>query len=184
MTDTITLNVTQGKGHETRKATIQVENKNLIKCIFPNMVDENTLDNSQFKKLQEIARRGGDMGKLESVDLSPEEKVEQAKINGYNEYYDIKLSDDKKRYVITIKETGMFFPDPRIEDIKKDFSLAENVFLDNNEELVLKREDRSWDTESNHNYDSDKLKGGDTFTIPVEQASFTNGPAGFWRRFF
>lgn len=184
MTDTITLKIAQGKGNAFREATIQVENKNLVKCIFPNMVDKNTLSNDQFKKLQAVARRGGDMGILEIEDLSPIEKMEQAKINGYDEYYDIKLSDDKKKYVITLKKTGMLFPDPTIERIKIDFSLAENVFLNNNRDLVLKRKDITRDYGNAHNYDFDKLRGGDVFYLPVNQTSFINGPSGFWKRLF
>lgn len=183
MVDSLQLNVTQGNNQSTRKGSIQVENKNLVKCIFPNLSSD-TITEAQYKKLQEIASRNGDMGILEVADLEPEEKLEQAKINGYSEYYDISLSDDKKYYVIKVKPTNPLFPDPRIEDIKKDFGLKENVFLDNNSALVSERENRSWDTERNHNFDTDKLKGGDVFKLPVAQTSFTKGPAGFWRRLF
>ena len=179
MTTKLELNVQQSNG-TTRPATILVEEKNLINCIFPNINDK-TITEAQLKKLQETGRKSGDLGIIESADLSPQEKIQQAKINGYNEFYDIKLSNDKKYYVITIKPTSMFYPDPRTEDIKKDFGLRENVFLYNNLELVKKREDRTWDSR-NHNYDYDKLRGGDTFYIPIEEAHFTNGPAGFWRR--
>lgn len=182
MTTTVTLKVASNNSSQTRDFTIQVKDKKFLNCIIDTSKD--TITENDMNHIQEVAKRAGDAGILEDCDLNPQEKIKLAETNKYSEFYDIKLSEDGKFYEITVKPTSFCYPDPRIEDIKKDFGLRANVFMENNAELVYSREDRFWDTESNHNYDTDKLKGGDTFRIPVNEAHFTNGPAGFWRRLF
>ncbi len=175
MPTTITFNVKTKTG--SKPATINVSNKNVIKYIFPNLKNNN-ISETQLNQLQGIAKRGGDLGVIEDCDLNSRQKMEQAKINGYDEFYDIKLSKDGKFYEITVKPTSMLYPDPKIFHIKKDFGLKENVFLENNRNLVGSNPD---DPESG-NFDFNKLPGGTTFKIPVEEAHFTNGPSGFFGR--
>ena len=175
MTDKVTLNVIS-TDQSTRKETIQVSDKNLIKCVFPSFNGED-ITSVGYNKLVAIAK-AGDEKVLEESDLSPAQKMKQFYLNGYDDAYEIKLSKDGKFYEITVKPTGMLYPDPEILHIKKDFGLKENVFLDNNRNLVGDHPD---DSES-RNYDYNKIKGGTTFKIPVNEAHFSAGPSGFWSR--
>ena len=177
MTDTVTLNVIS-TDQSTRKETIQVSNKDLIKCVFPSFNGKD-ITSVGYNKLVTIAK-AGDQKVLEESDLSPAQKMKQFYLNGYDNAYEIKLSKDGKSYEITVKPTGMLHPDPQIYHIKKDFGLKENVFLDNNRNLVGEHPD---DSESG-NYNFNKIKGGTTFKIPVNEAHFSAGVSGFWGRLF
>ena len=177
MTDTVKLNVIS-TDQSTRKETIQVSSKELIKCVFPYFNGED-ITSVAYDKLVAIAK-AGDEKVLEESDLSPEQKMKRFYLNGYDDAYEIKLSNDRKFYEITVKPTGILYPDPEIYNIKKDFGLKENVFLDNNRNLVGDHPDDSF----THNYDNNKIKGGTTFKIPVNEAHFSAGPSGFWGRAF
>ena len=175
MTDTVTLNVIS-TDQSTRKETIQVSNKDLIKCIFPAFNGKD-ITSVGYNKLVTIAK-AGDQKVLEESDLSPAQKMKQFYLNGYDDAYEIKLSKDGKFYEITVKPTGILYPDPRLYHIKKDFGLKENVFLDNNRKLVGKHPENS----ESGSYDLNKIKGGTTFKIPVNEAHFLTGPSGFFGR--
>ena len=153
-----------------------VENEKLLNSIIGG--NKKTITQNEMKHIQETAKRNGDAGILESCDLNPKEKMNLAKLNGYGEHYDIKLSKDGKFYEITVKKTGCLYPDPKIYHIKKDFGLRDNVFLENNKNLVGEHPD----DENSQNYDLNKIKGGTTFKIPVQEAHFDNGCNGFFGR--
>lgn len=177
MTDTVTLNVIS-TDQSTRKETIQVSNKDLIKCIFPSFNGKD-ITSVGYDKLVTIAK-AGDQKVLEESDLSPAQKMKQFYLNGYDDAYEIKLSEDGKFYEITVKPTGILYPDPQLYHIKKDFGLKENVFLDNNRNLV---DEHPKDSESG-SYNFNKIKGGTPFKIPVNEAHFSAGASGFWGRLF
>lgn len=176
MPTTVTLKVANNNCNNVRNFTVTVENENLLRSII-NM-DKKSITTSEMKRIQETIARSGDAGILEACDLSPKEKLNLAKINGYNELYELQLSQDGKFYEITIKETGFLYPDPKIYHIKKDFGLKENVFLNNNRNLVGSNPE---DPEVG-NYDLNKLRAGTKFKIPVNEVDFSSGPCGFWGR--
>ncbi len=164
-----------------KKATVLVEDETLIKALFPNgKVTENEL-----ASIQEVARKSGDMGVLEASDLNPTQKLALAKVNGYDEYYDIKLSKDGKYYEVTIKETGMFTPDPKACNIKRDFGLKENVLLNNNMNYMIDNAEPGSSADGrNTDYDQVKFPAGTVIKLPVDETSFEAGTSGFWRRIF
>lgn len=175
MTTTVTLQVAKSN-NSTQDFTVQVKDKKFLNTIIDT--SKEAITEQEMNYIQDVAKRGGDAGILEDCDLNPQEKLKLAVINKYDDAYDIKLSSDGKYFEITIKPTSCLYPDPRIEDVKKDFGLRENVFIDNNNNLVGEHPDEG----IGGNYDNNKLKGGTTFRVPVNEAHFTNGPAGFWRR--
>ena len=176
-TKPVTLTIVNSNG-STQKATINVKDVKFINCVIT--MKDGTITEADFERLQKILRSAGDAGILEEDDLSSTQKLELAKLNGYTKLYDIKLSDDGKFYEITVKEKPWYYPDPMISHIKKDFGLRENVFLNNNRNLVGDHPD---DPETG-NYDFNKIKGGTTFKIPVAEAHFDKSPNGFLGRLF
>jgi hypothetical protein len=177
MVDSVEFQVIQGNATKTK--TLKVENKKLINCVFPNWKDGTAITNDQYLNLKHSAKVGGDGSILETCDLNSKQKIQQAKLNGYNDFYDIELSPDGKYYLITVKKTPSLYPDPQVGHLKKDFGLRENVFIENNRELLP--ENTTTETGS---FDSEIIKGGTTFKLPVEETSFTNGASGFWGRLF
>ena len=171
----VTLTITKQNG-QTQKATINVKDEKFINCVIT--MKDGTITEADFERLQEISRSAGDAGILEADDLNSTQKLELAELNGYTDFYDIKLSDDGKFYEITVKKKPWYYPDPMIYHIKKDFGLRENVFLNNNRHLVGDHPDNR----EIGNYDLNKINGGTTFKIPVTEASFDRSPNGFWGR--
>jgi len=188
MPEIVSLNVKLDNDN-TKPFTINVENKKFINSVIV-FGEDNTITLEQMKKLQEVAAREGDLGVLEACDLNPEEKINLANLNGYNEYYDIKLSKDKKFFEVTIKETGTFVCDPYLGTIKKDFGVREGVFVQGsdipygNESLIMNAKKNMTADERNIDYDSAHLKPGDVIRIPVEEVSIQDSPRGFWGRLF
>ncbi len=62
MSTTVTLNIQSG--NNTSKGSINVADKKLLNCIFPNM-QNNTITEAEFKHVQDVARRAGDKGIIE-----------------------------------------------------------------------------------------------------------------------
>ena len=187
MPDAVTLNITTDN-NGTKPFTINVEDKKFINSVI-TVGDNYTITEEQAKKLQEIARRNGDFGILELCDLNSNEKINLAYINGYGEYYEIKLSKHGKYYQVTIKETGFFTKDPTLNTIKVDFGVRFGVFIDKNEilhgneDLINSRDKKMTAEDRNINYDTTKFKAGDTINIPVEEVTIQNSPRGMWGRF-
>ena len=186
----VTLQVTEGKG-STKPCTFNVENERLINSIYGVTVKNNVVSKEDMKKLQEAAARSGDAGVLEECDLSSKEKIKLANLNGYGEYYDIKLSDDGKYYKVTVKKTGIMTKNPTLGIIKKDFGVKNNVFVQGreipygNEELLAQRKNETnFETEKQMSWDAVKLQPGDTINIPVNEVSIKDSPSGGLTRFF
>lgn len=106
MSTTVTLNIQSG--NNTSKGSINVADKKLLNCIFPNM-QNNTITEAEFKHAQDVARRAGDKGIIEKEDLqTATEKLELAKLNKYGDMYDLSLSDDKKYFIIKVKDSTVY----------------------------------------------------------------------------
>ncbi len=179
MPDAITLNIIDPKTQKTvRQGTLNVQDEKIIKFFDVKNVTE-----EGFIKLQEKARNARDIGVLDYYDLTPEEKLAQAKENKYDKYYDIKLSNDGKFFEIKVKPQGAFSPAFNGYDIKADFGLAENVLMNNNKDYVVKHAPAG-STPDGRNTDFDKATFTPDYTIkiPVNEASFNNGPSGWWSR--
>lgn len=117
--------------------------------------------------------------KQQEIPMAAKEKLEQAKINGYDEFYNIKVSNDGKYFEITVKKTGFLYPDPDAAVIKKDFGLKSGVLIDNNPDVFP--ENPTGDTRS---FDEEKIKGGTFLKLPISEVNFNNGPSGFFGRLF
>ena len=196
MPETVTLKViTNNKPEDiaqvknVKSFTLNVENSKYINSVV-NVGENNTITPEQMKQLQNIAARSGDLGVLELCDLTPAEKINLAKINGYSEYYNIKISKDGKYYQVEIKETGTWTKDPNLGTIKKDFGVRDGVFVQGheipygNEDLIYNREKGRTADERNIDYDKTKLKPGDVINIPVSEVTIQDSPRGKWGRFW
>lgn len=189
MSDLVTLNVAAKNSKTNRTFSVQVENKNFINSIVT--VKNGTITESDVKKIQQAAGRSGDYGVLENCDLNADEKLNLALANKYSKYYDISLSNDKKYFVVTVKETPWYMSNPDLGVIKSDFGIRPNVFVQKgeikygNEELINKRaEPGSTPDGRNTDYDAAKLLPGDTINIPVNEIQITGSPAGVLGRLF
>ena len=179
MPNTVTVNIVDAKTNQpVKKATLTVQDKDVIKVF-----DLSNITEQEFIKLQEKARNARDIGVLDYYDFTPEEKLEQAKQNNYEKYYDIKLSDDGKYFEIKVKPQGAFSPEFNGYDIKADFGLAENVLMNNNKDYIVEHAPAG-STPDGKNTDFDKTTFSPDYTIkiPVGEASFNNGPSGWFSR--
>ena len=177
MSEQITLNVVGGS-QKTQKYTVTTENKMFINSII-TVSENNTISYSDMRKLQEMIKGGDDAGILEEKDFNPQQKLELAKYNKYNQLYNIKLSDDEKYYEITIKGRSALlcqYPDPTVGVICKDFGFSIEDFKSNNKALTGEITDNARDCNNGHNYSADVVPEGKTFKIPVDKCHFTNGP--------
>ncbi len=182
MSENVTLNIVNPKTNETvRKATVLIDDTAVLKSLFPNK----NISEEDLIKLQETARKSGDLGVLESSDLNPEQKLSLAEVNGYNEYYDIKLSNDGKYYEVKVKDAGFFTRDLKAINVKRDFGLKENVLLNNNLNYMIDNAEPGSSADGrNTDYDQVKFPAGTVIKLPVEETSFDAGASGFWRRLF
>lgn len=180
MGDTVTLNVA-GQSQQQRQFTIRVEDEKFINSIVN--VKDNTITESDVKKLQQAAQRSGDYGILESSDLNGDEKLNLADSLKFNEYYDIKLSPDKKFFQITIKETPWYCSDPTLGVIKSDFGIRDNVLVQKgsipygNDKVI---------PSSSHGIGFDKIimQAGETINVPVSEINLDSTPHGAIYRLF
>lgn len=176
MTDKLTLNIV-GANNTVKKVTVNVPDKQKYISIMPD-IETRKISQAQYDM---FVRGANTINKLlHGPSQSPEEKMQQFYKNGFDELYDIKLSNDGKFYEITVKPTKALYPDPRIRHIKQDFGLKSGVFLEYNRNLVGDNPD---DPEVD-NFDYNKIKGGTTFRIPVAETHFNSSPNGFWGRNF
>ena len=181
----LTLNIANSNG---RKFTILAENENLVKSVVA-VKENNTITQADAKILQQVASKNGDIGILESCDLSGNHKLKLAEMNDFGEYYDIKLSEDGKMFQVTIKKTGFFTPNPTLDTIKADFGIADHVLVGKgnipygNEELIQKRSKLGSSVDGrNTNYNFTKLEPGDTINLPVANINIDGSPRGFFGR--
>ena len=187
MTDTVTFNVANGN-KSTRKFTFQTESKELINSII-TVGSDNTISHSDMVKLQETARKNGDAGILEQCDLSAEEKLKMAELNGYNGPYELSLSEDKKFLKVKVKKTKWYYPDPQLRTIKADFGIEAKVLVTKdgipygNEGVISKRAEPGSSADGrNTDYDVAELKAGDVINLPIALVKLNSKPQGFWQR--
>lgn len=190
MSTTVTLNIQSG--NNTSKGSINVADKKLLNCIFPNM-QNNTITEAEFKHAQDVARRAGDKGIIEKEDLqTATDKLELAKLNKYGDMYDLSLSDDKKYFIIKVKDSTVY---PRLGGIKDDFGIRDGYFVPerdrysptynkDNAELLSKRHEIGSDGIVHADYDEIRLEPGDVLKIPVEEIQIQDGVSGNWGRFW
>ncbi len=182
MTDIITLNVANGN-NATRKFSIQVDgDKELISSVI-TIRSNDTITEADMKKLQEVARRGGDAGILEQCDLGAGEKLKLAQMNKFSEYYDITLSADKKYFKVKIKDAGFFCKNPNLSVIKSDFGLRDGVLV-NKDRIQHGNEGVIPRTAPDGNFDNVELEVGDVINIPVSEINIDGSPTGTIGRFF
>lgn len=184
MVDKITLSVLN---NDTQKPfTILTENKDFINSII-TVGENNTVKDTDIKLLQQIAGRNGDLGILEECDLTMQEKINLANYRGFDKFYDIKLSNDRKYLQVTIKETTAFNTDPNLRNIKVDFGVRDNVFvgkgyIPHGNEEVISKAPKGTGGGNNIDYDTAKLRPGQTINIPVEEVHFREQARGWWAR--
>ena len=184
MPDSVTLLVTDNK---TQKPfTILTKNKDFINSII-TVGENNTISKADKTLLQEIAGRNGDLGIIEDCDLTMQEKIDLANYRGFDKFYDIKLSNDKKYLQVTIKKTAFFNTDPTLYNIKRDFGVRDNVFvgkgyIPHGNEEVISNAPKGTGGGSNIDYDTAKLRPGQTINIPVDEVNFNEQARSWWAR--
>ena len=93
MPEQLTFNVTNSTTQQSTKTyTCLTENKAFINSII-TVGSENTVTETDIKKLQEVAARSGDMGIIEQSDLNGEEKIKLANANGFSDYYELNVDE-------------------------------------------------------------------------------------------
>ena len=180
----LTFNIANSNG---RTYSILAENENLVRSIVK--VNNNTITNNDIQILQKTAAKNGDVGILESCDLSGQHKLNLAKMNGFSDYYDIKLSEDGKMFQVTVKKTGILTKNPTLDTIKSDFGIDDGVLVQKgnipygNENLIEKRSEAGSSADGrNTDYNVTKLLPGDTINLPVALVNLDSSPRGFFRR--
>ncbi|MBE7710551.1 MAG: hypothetical protein E7Z92_00265 [Cyanobacteria bacterium SIG31] len=140
-----------------------------------------TITIDDFKRLDEAksSANGKNLTTIEYSELNASEKLEYAKLNRYENYYNITLSDDKKNYIITVKDKW-YVSDPKAEMFKYDFGLKDNILKENNPELIsqIKSDDISVNN-GKIDWDTIVIRPGMTIKLPVNEVSFKNGPAHY-----
>ncbi len=186
MTD-ITLIVTDAG---RKNFTIKAENKSLVSAVV-NVKNGNEIINSDVIKLQEACRKGGDLGALENCDLNGIQKIALAKLNGFNEYYDISLTENGMCLAVRIKETPWYVENPTLGTIKADFGVPDHIFVQGrnipfgNADIINKRSvPGSTPDGRNTDYDKTKFEAGDVINIPIAQINIDGSPRGGFGRFF
>lgn len=189
MVDSITLNVVCGKNSEIKQCSLLTENKNYINSII-ELGENNSITEAQMEQLRHVAARSGDSKVLEQSDLNGQNKINLAKLNGFDEYYDISLSKDGKLMQVKIKDAGMLVKNPILGTIKKDFGVRDHVFIQGdevpygNEDIIYNNEIDYVSDYNNKDYDRVILKVGQTINIPVNEVNINGTPKGFLGRFF
>ena len=190
MTTTVTFTITGNSQQKTGE--FKVEDKKYINCILGN-VKNDTITVDQYKKLQSIANRAGDMGILEKCDFQTAIELKAlADANGYDDMYDISVSKDGKYLLVKVKETTI---NPRLGIIKKDFNIPNKYFIEeadqynptygkDNADLISKRHTRGKDDIVSYDYDSIELEPGDELKLSIDKISINNSVNGGWGRLF
>lgn len=175
----VCLNVI-GPNNTTRKATILTENKSFINSII-TVGNNNTIKDSDFTLLQSVAKKSGDSGIIENSDLNGEQMKNFALANGFGEYYDITVSKDGKYLQVKIKDAGLFCKNPNLADIKADFGVRDNVFVQkgnipHGNEGVIPR------STGGAGFDSVIIPVGKTINIPLSEINIDGSPRGAFGR--
>gem|GEM_PF-4603570 len=176
----VTFNVTNDN-KSTQTYTMKVEDKKFINSIID--VKDNNLTTAQLQQLKDVAARSGDANILERCDLTPQDNIKLAELNGYGKYYEITLSSDRKFYQVKIKDTAK---DPTVGTIKRDFGVRDNVFVQKsdipygNEALLRNAKKSSLDNYTD--WDTAQLRPNNVINIPVEEVTIQNSPRGFLGR--
>ena len=169
------------------KFSILTTDKTFINSIIT--VKNDTITSKDIPKLQEVAKRSGDLGVIENSDLSPEEKLTLATQRKFGKPYELSLSPDKKYLQVKVKKTKWYYPNPQLKTIKSDFGIPDNILVTqngiphNNEALIKKRaEQGSSANDKNTDYDNAELEAGDTINLPINMVNLSDKPQGFWKR--
>lgn len=182
MPEQLTFNVINSTTQQSTKTyTCLTENKAFINSII-TVGSENTVTETDIKKLQEVAARSGDMGIIEQSDLNGEEKIKLANANGFSDYYELNLSKDGKYIEVTIKDAGALCMDPNLGIIKSDFGIRDGVFVQKgniphgNNEIIPQ-------SCGGGSFDGVVISAGKTINIPVSEINISGSPAGILKRF-
>lgn len=181
MTSTITLNLAKTNNTNAKTFSIRTENKSLLNAIVGDIKNE-TITEAQMHRLQEVAGRNGDAGILESCDLGGAEKINLAKMNGFSQYYDISLSDDKKYFKVKIKDAGALCKNPNLATIKADFGLRDGVLVQKGK-IPHGNDGVIPSSTGGGGFDGVELKVGKEINIPVSEINITGSPRGAVARF-
>ena len=185
---TITYQVAQNNG-ATRPYTVMTENPNFINSII-TVNENNTISAADQKKLNQFASRNGDYGVVEECDMTIQDKINYAKSRGFDKFYDMKLSSDGKYLQVTIKDTSWLTRDPDLGNIKKDFGVKDDVFVNGadfphgNENLLSNKYVPNNINTNYTDYDAIKLEAGETINIPVAEVHINNNPRNCFARWF
>lgn len=172
----VSLKVVNQNG-ENHDFVIKTENKKFINSII-TVNENNEITEEQKNTLLTAAAKCGKSDILENCDLSFQQKINLANLNGFDKFYDLKLSKDGKFLVMTVKETNMFIPRPTIGRIKTDFGIKNGVLVQKgsipygNEDVISCRHAQSGEED----YDIAKLLPGDKLNIPIEEVHFDDKP--------
>ena len=176
--ENVTLKIVDNSGKDTGKTyTCNVENKSFINSII-TIGENNSIKKSDIDKLQEVAKRSNDYGIIEQSDLNGHEKKNLALANNFDEYYDIKVSDDGKYLQVTIKEA---LKDPNLADIKADFGVKDGVFVKKGD-IPHGNEDVIPSSSYGAGFDSIVIPAGKTINIPVSEINIDGSPRGAFLR--
>ena len=181
MGNSITFNVVNSDNKVTNTYTCMLENKSFINSII-TVGDNNSIRESDVKKLTDIAQRSGDLGIIEHSDLTGEEKKNLALANNFGEYYDITVSKDGKYLQVKIKDAGFFCKNPNLATIKSDFGIRDGVFVQK-DNIPHGNEDVIPESTYGAGYDSVELLVGETINIPVSEININGTPRGGFGRF-
>lgn len=185
MVQNLTFNIANSNG---RTFSMLAQDESLVRVVVN--VKDNIITQNDIKTLQNLAAKNGDAGVLEQCDLSGHQKLNLAKLNGFEDYYDMKLSEDGKMFQVTVKRTGMFTKNPTLATIKSDFGIEDNVLVQKgkipygNEDLINERAKAGSSADGRStDYNAAVLKPGDTINLPVACLTIDSSPRGFFRRF-
>ena len=172
----ISLKVVGQDGQKT-DFVVKTENKKFINSII-TVNEEGEITEEQKRQLLEAAGRCGESDVLENCDLNYQQQINLANLNGFDKFYDLKLSKDGKNLIMTVKRTNMFTPNPTLGRIKTDFGLKDGVLVkkgeisDDNYDVIQKRHLESGEKD----YDCAIMKPGDQLTIPMSEINFDDKP--------
>ena len=126
-----------------------------------------------------------DMG-LDTKDKAKRD-LELAKEMGYDEYYDIKLSDDSKFYEIEVKKTPFYMPNPKAITVAQDFGVKDvHTIYENNIKNFPKFKEKTSFGEGNTLFVTDDsnavFKKGYKFRLPVESVTIQKDLNDFFGR--
>lgn len=175
--------------------TFNAENNKYTQAVLGREIEDKTISKAEMGKINGAMQResGKDYGALEYSDLTSEEKVYLAKLNGYGDLYDLKINGGCLE--ITVKKSKWYMPLPELGTIKSDFLGSEDGILISkgqipygNDELITKRRNEQIESLQNDrghiDYDELTLQEGDVIRIPLDKFVVKDSAKGFWGRLF